>query len=339
MLPGLIVALALLPLTEATLYVLNVDNYKEAVFVALALISGWIVLLLDMPIYMLFEGRRFWPSKLRSAFIQNENKRLSHLLEIDQRYRKKESNVSIDDLKEAWFDIRRFPLDEKGYPVVRFPTRLGNLIASYEEYPETRHGMDSIFFWPRIWIMLDKDLREEIDSSQARADSALYTSFTLYFLGLMYLIYTAFKLIRITGISGVDNVSILTLMCITLLGFGGGYLLYRLALHPQAFYGEQFKAIFDKFHSKLDFSEELRLVGAIIGKDDLVSAPPDEQVKVIWRYLQYYRVKPPGAPLSIPVPEYLQQKSKKVNTPIKTQQPPPSSPERAKSPPHHPAEE
>jgi len=338
-LPGLVVALALLPLTEATLQVLNAEDYKEAVFVALALIGGWVVLMLDMPIYMLYEGRRFWPSWLRSAFIQSEKNRLTHLLEIDRRYHEENPCVSFDDFKEAWFDIRRFPLDEKGYPVVRFPTRLGNLIASYEEYPDTRYSMDSIFFWPRIWVILDKDLREEIDSSQARADSALYTSFASYSLGLIYLVYTLLKLFGLSGVGGVDNASFLTLLGITLIGFGGGYLLYRLGLHPQATYGEQFKAIFDIFHSKLDFSDELRRVGEITDEVNLASAPLDEQINIVWRYLQYYRVKPPSAPHSVPVPEYLQKKAENMAPSIKTQPPSPPSPEESKSPPRSPTEE
>lgn len=59
LLPGFIVALALLPLIDPVLQALNIPNYNEAVFIGVALIGGWLVLMLDMPIYMAYEGRRF----------------------------------------------------------------------------------------------------------------------------------------------------------------------------------------------------------------------------------------------------------------------------------------
>jgi hypothetical protein len=37
------------------------------------IVSGWLVLVLDMPIYIAFEGRRYWPRRLRTWLIEREH--------------------------------------------------------------------------------------------------------------------------------------------------------------------------------------------------------------------------------------------------------------------------
>jgi len=179
---------------------------------------------------------------------------------------------------------------------------MGNLIAAYEGYPKSRYGMDAIFFWYRIWLKIDKDLREDIDSCQAIADSTLYTSFASSLLGVIFLLYTLFKASGLSGIPGVEQASFWSLIAITLVGFAAGYLLYRLGLHSQAAFGEWFKAMFDLYHAQLDFSDVLKQVQAITGESEVLS--PQEQVNKAWLYLQYYRVRPRDAERSVPVPEF-----------------------------------
>ncbi len=310
LLPGVVVAFALLPLLNGVLDMLTASAYAEAGFTALALLGGWVVLTLDMPIYMLYEGRRFWPTWLRKAFLRGEQQRLASLLAIDERYRKKDARVSQRQWNEAWFDIRRFPIDAHARPEARYPTRLGNLIASYESYPSTRYGIDAIFVWPRLWASLDKDLREALDSSQAQADSALYTSFTFYFLGILYALYTFLRLVGVTGIGWAGQAPLLLLAAIALIGFIGGYALYRLDLYPQAVYGDLFVSAFDVAFPKLDFSYVLKTVAEITGDGSLDAASSREKMRVVWRYLQYYMVRAPGSNKSIRVPEYEQQQKK-----------------------------
>ena len=64
LLPGLIVALALLPVLQSVMEALRVTLDVESALLVSVLVWGWVVILLDMPIYMAFEGRRFWPAPL-----------------------------------------------------------------------------------------------------------------------------------------------------------------------------------------------------------------------------------------------------------------------------------
>lgn len=309
LLPGFIVALALLPLIDPVLQALNIPNYNEAVFIGVALIGGWLVLMLDMPIYMAYEGRRFWPARLRDDCIGLEKKRLAALLAIDQKFLQDRNSVRREDYEEAWFDIRRFPLNNQGRPEARFPTRLGNLVAAFEDYPRTRYGVDSIFLWPRLWLKLDKDLRAELEDSQAQADSALYASFAFYVFAVMYLVFFILRLAGLRGLGWISTAPPLALAGLALIGLAVGYLVYRMDLHPQASFGEKFKAAFDIVYPQMNFAEVLKRVGEITNNGDFSSATSEEQARVAWLYLQYYRVKPPGEPRSIPVPEYLEKKA------------------------------
>ena len=140
---------------------------------------------------MIFEGRRFWPRFLRAFFCRREETRLRRIDEaISQRHE------DYNRYLEASAEKRSFPIDEQGSYGATYPSRFGNLIAAFETYPDRRYGMDGVLFWNRIWFKLDKDTREEIDGRQALAQSTLYASFTLFFIGFLCVLYMGIRSIR-----------------------------------------------------------------------------------------------------------------------------------------------
>lgn len=54
-----------------------------------------------------------------------------------------------------------FPRDEGRI----MPTSLGNALRAAEDYSYNVYGMDSIFWWPRLWLLLPDRVRNEIDES------------------------------------------------------------------------------------------------------------------------------------------------------------------------------
>jgi hypothetical protein len=199
---------------------------------------------------MLFEGRRFWPNWLWRLFHSIEHQRLAELLRIeDQSYKLSESAIGqrkklfTKRYLEAWVQIRTFPFDDQGKYEARFPTRLGNLLTAYETYPDLRYGMDGVFYWPRIWFRLDKEVREELDTKQAVADSGIYLSFVLYINAVMWVVYCS-RYIQQTRVN--DHLPAIIHPAILIPGFLlAAYISYRLSLYAQAQYGEAFKAVFD----------------------------------------------------------------------------------------------
>lgn len=168
-LPGFVLTVGLSPVLFFGLDWIQWQESHVYVLIIVIIVSGWLLLVLDMPIYMAFEGRRFWPQRLRKWFVRRERMRLDGLLKraaisklesIEAREKELKNNgdqAAVDKAKEqidsderdfieAWFDLRNFGVDLSGEYRANFPTRLGNLISAYEGYSGRFYGMDTMFF-------------------------------------------------------------------------------------------------------------------------------------------------------------------------------------------------
>jgi hypothetical protein len=288
-LPGFVLGIAIAPLLFASAHAVKVDVDRLAVIALSVVFCGWIISLSDMPIYMLYEGRRFWPKLAKRWGINHETRRLQLL----------KKNVS-DEIAaqdrvlymESAIELLNFPLDRAGEPEVRFPTRLGNLITAYETYTRVKFGLDAIFYWPRLWAALDKDLRDEMDNQQALVDSAIYISFALWVTAVVLTGYAiANGLLHARLASVPPPAGLLLLAC----GCGGAsYAIYRLSLFAHAQFGELFKAIFDQHRKKLVIDDIVEKVGSLAGDADALKRPETERYVMVSRYLRWHRIRPPS---------------------------------------------
>jgi hypothetical protein len=248
----------------------------------------------DMHIYMLFEGRRYWPKALVRVFVKDERTYLAAIRRAikngrewprrtrsprtqGERFRRRRAYL------EASVDLRAFPIERaSGKSYVELPTRLGNILTAFEGYSERVYGLDAIFYWPRLWGILDKDLRSELSTAQAMTDSAVYVSFVLYLSGIANIArYIVYYYLLNDGTAEVSAGGILGAIC---LGFG--YSIYRLSLYLHAVYGEQFKAAFDNFGDKIDLKlAKHEIAAALAGQGDR------EANRIVWRYLHNFRVR------------------------------------------------
>ena len=285
LLPGSILALGFFPLTLMLLDAVGWSKRAEVSFLVSTGLFGWLMSILDLQIYMLFEGRRYWPKRIRSLFVRSEWKRLSGIIDAI------ENNLpSSSAAREASVEFRKFPL-RGGSPTVEHPTRLGNLIISYERYPQTRYGVDATFFWYRMWLSLSKDMKEELDNQQAIADSAVYGSFACAFSGLLWIIYCVLDLlpfVKSQYLLGLE-VSLIIAGLFILLSF----LLYQVSVAGHAHYGEVFKALFDNYEKQIDASRVVDLVSRIVHDSSIKNLDRRAQLQIMWRYLHNYRIKCP----------------------------------------------
>jgi hypothetical protein len=53
------------------------------------------------------------------------------------------------------------------------PTRLGNIVEAYNDYPYDRYGIDGTLFWPRLTQVMPKDFGERIQEKKTFLDFAL----------------------------------------------------------------------------------------------------------------------------------------------------------------------
>ncbi|HET8570204.1 MAG TPA: hypothetical protein VFM93_14585 [Candidatus Limnocylindria bacterium] len=238
-------------------------------FVAVSLGAGLLIAAMDSAIYEFYEGRRGWPNRLRSRLTSRLATQVKTL---------HERALDKDDpaFAEKWEELRDFPVDKSGWRTAVMPTLLGNILYTYEDYPLSRHGYDAVFYWPRLWLQLPKDMREEVDSAWSVADGWLYASAALALSGVIH------------GISAtVDAALILSqgvgLVFHTLTGcFAGGlfafallafaYVPYWISLPAHRRNGELFKSLFDLNWQTLD---------------KLKVSPSRERAHAVFQALQY----------------------------------------------------
>jgi hypothetical protein len=252
--PGMVIAVAIWPLIVTLLGMWGLETDYKIILPVEALIAGWLIVLSDQPIYQLYEGRIGWPGFMRRWGIKCQARRLAKA-----NQRSTDLSLAKDDAAAAEWDLVSldFPFGEDGQPCAKFPTRLGNLIDGSETYSDYFWKIDSIFYWPRLWTVLDKDLKSSLDEQQAIADGALYVSFALSLSGLVFLGYFAGGLIadhwhRYFDLKNLPSVSWTGLLSLAM--FLLAYGIYRLSLFQQRIYGELFKSIFDQHQDKLKFA-------------------------------------------------------------------------------------
>lgn len=174
--PGLLAVLLAAPLLPKGL-ALDLSTAGLATIGAIAGLAGMALYLLDTLVYDIFEGRTLWPARLRNSktskweawldvqwgrIREKENAR-DHL---KQAHTQSQSQLIVleRDLGLLYDSVMNFPFFDDGRPHAIWPTRFGNVMASYEYYPETRYGMDSAFYWYRLWLVIPDDTRKEYDT-------------------------------------------------------------------------------------------------------------------------------------------------------------------------------
>ena len=237
LLPGFILALAMAPLVHWVLHFLGISTGINYLFVVEVAGWGWVILICDMHIYMLFEGRRYWPTWASDWGIRIQERRLERL---SKRIFDAKTNhgLSQAETDEAEVEYGLYPVNEGGTAFVKYPTRIGNIIEMYETYPDLKYGLDGVFYWDRLWVVLDKDLREENDSAQAVADSTVYVAFALYLSGVVSWLYGLIEvvvnlfwpsIINIPYILGPKSMFVLGAVCFPL-----AFCVYKLSLPVHA---------------------------------------------------------------------------------------------------------
>lgn len=185
-LPGIILTIGLHPILSMWLPRLGATYgvsttfilITEVVFFGLVLSSGlqWI--------YYLYEGFRL-PKLTALARRVNESK-LERSLErrrVLQRGRSFEelTLVEQEEVTRIYEYLVDFPLrPAAGGGVERYaerPTRLGNIIATYELYAETRYGVDGVHYWHHLLGLAPQTTRREFDDQYSFSESLVLASF------------------------------------------------------------------------------------------------------------------------------------------------------------------
>jgi hypothetical protein len=289
-LPGFLGITLLLPFHPLQVNLLKegLEKFLPAALALLlsALLLGWLTDRLADAIYRLYEGRDFWPDQFRNERIEQIGKDVKNLLaEAKKAKENKEKAKENNRWKEIWAELRRYPVDENGTPYASRPTLLGNILAAYEDYPLSRYGMDSVFFWPRLWLALPRETRQEIDREWAPADGLLNMSVVSYSVGLVSLLAGAvmglgYGLGLTPSLWHGFQIPFSRVDASWFWGFAAvfsGYLFYRMSIPFHLRNGETFKSVFDLYRDLLK--------PMVVGQSE-----EPEKWQRTWAYLQYWQI-------------------------------------------------
>jgi hypothetical protein len=293
--PGLLAIVLMFPLRPFSKSVLLKPQESWPKLVALGftvLAFGWMASRLSDLTYQIFEGRKFWPRWLRRHGTALQQSRVSSLLNSAKEAKQSQGPEAKATRAEAWAKLRRYPEGDEGKPFASHPTLMGNILASYEAYPLSRYGMDSVFYWPRLMLAVDRETREDIDRQWAAADGLLSMAAVCVLAGWLWIVGgiaagLGLKWVGRWGLQLPFGSDWIVMAC----GLGIvalSYLFYRMSLPFHLRNGELFKSVFDLYRDRL---EAMRHFG-----EEETSA-----WRVVWEYLQYAQLECPRCADHFPI--------------------------------------
>ncbi len=136
--------------------------------VILALIAR-IVKRFDLFVLRALEG--YWPLCIRLRCVKWQDKAVKEKRKnIDELEDKKRTRMLTpkEEIKHAELDSEFVYIPSRLND--RMPTRLGNILSSVEVYPRVRYGLDAFVFWPRLWLLLPEEVKQELIRARYNLD-------------------------------------------------------------------------------------------------------------------------------------------------------------------------
>src|SRR5664280_1236901 len=191
-LPGLLSAGFLYPLIHPITSLIEGDfGYhwsRLLLFAGMTLLAGITVSILSDEIYKAYEGRAYWPKRLLTWGMARQTARAQKLNREQEELKGNSDDKDHRQYNEIWTKLIDYPRGKDDQPYPDKPTLLGNILYTYESYPKDRYGIDSVFYWPRIWMDMDKDKKEEIDEAWSVADGLLSLSAVSFLGGTLWVV-------------------------------------------------------------------------------------------------------------------------------------------------------
>ncbi len=137
--------------------------------------SGWLVQQATTPALRLAEG--YWPGPLRALRfararrLAEEKQRMQERWnKLAERYQNDRAGMTLEEMDEyARLDARLVMTCPRKANLF-MPTRLGNVLRTAEEYPQVRYGLEIRLTFPRLWLLLPKNMRAELSTARLALD-------------------------------------------------------------------------------------------------------------------------------------------------------------------------
>jgi hypothetical protein len=286
------------------------DKWELLILTLTAIVLSGLLYNLNIPLMRLYEGYQWKETWIGRRKVDHHRAALRVLLakreglfplqtqleeELDRLANVDPNDAQIPQLRR-WIAAAEFQEDLARREVFAFfpkvssvlPTRLGNAIRSFENYPERQYNMAAIEIWPRLISVVDTGYAETIDAAKAGVDFML-NSATLS--ALLALLLLTVGLIYPTPFSsrGTTAAWIAEIVALSI----ASWWFYVQSISASVSWGNLVRSAFDLFRGKLleklgygykpaKPTEERELWGAI--SRQLIGGDPPEGVEEIPPY-------------------------------------------------------
>jgi hypothetical protein len=254
---NLVATLSIIPAGSPIALVLETHdvNWQIVVLTFIALVLSGTLYTLNVPLVRLYEGYPWKDSWIGQRRVEKYRKAM---LGAQARWR------GLRTLMYAWTPTeadaarrtkcegewirygREVNLDFPARAQSILPTRLGNVIRSFEHYPDRQYNMSAITLWPRLVAKIDKEYATALDDSKTGVDFTINCSFLssvtaglIFVIGLLYPWMFADAAARIWWILEI------ALAIVVALAF------YRMAVGRAQAWGDMVKGAFDLYRRPL----------------------------------------------------------------------------------------
>lgn len=196
-----------------------------AIFIMVVSGSSFVVEYLHFPVLRLLEG--YWPQRLqplRQVLVARWGRRYRA-----DRDRWRDLNDNFDSLSaDERREYAHLDAELSQLPSLRelMPTQLGNVMKAAELHAWRRYRLASVIVWPRLWLAMPQEARDELAAARRRLDRRI----GLFIWSALFTLWSFLSpwVVFVTVVGLVVS--------------------YRAAVSSATIHGELYRAAFDLYH-------------------------------------------------------------------------------------------
>lgn len=253
-LPGIVLAIGIHPLIANWFHILDrlYGIGATPMLVAEVIFFGLVVSSAINWIYYVYEGFRLAPLTALAHHINRRRVKKLVGLRRELQALKDRTPSQQNKLYQAYEGLRDFPVRKRADGTIEYfaerPTMLGNIIAVYELYAQTRYGFDGVAYWSHLLSFASPEARKDFSDKYAFAESLVLTSFAGAFVALLYVLgLIGFAIGKLFPSLAVVTVQVGPGAALALLAFGivVWIVFYRAALPAHREAGRTLQSVID----------------------------------------------------------------------------------------------
>jgi len=222
-------------------------QWQLGLLIAFSTVAGALLYVLNTSIIRMYEGYP-WQygdfgermKKLHRAKLDKLKQQRKDVKDLLQRIRA--DHPQYKTVRAYYHELLRRERNEYPKWSSVLPTSFGNVIRSFENYPQLQYDIAAITLWPRFVPFIPGDHAAQVEKSKANVDFLINLSCLSYLCAFLTLMLG----LGIPVPFAETRLFLLWVLRIVMFS-GAGFLLYRAAIHSAAEWGDGIRTVFDLY--------------------------------------------------------------------------------------------